>query len=67
LLEREVEVDKEIAEAFKMSGELVRTKGVLKELRKKRRRNWKVDRRLNVERRSSRRQRCDITEDFYFT
>jgi hypothetical protein len=67
LLEWEVEVDKEIAEAFKMSGELVRTKGVLKELRKKRRRNWKVDRRLNVERRSSRRQRCDITEDFYFT
>ncbi|KAJ7856317.1 hypothetical protein B0H13DRAFT_1178165 [Mycena leptocephala] len=67
LLDWEVEVNKEIAEAFEMSGELVRTKGVLKELKKKRRRNWKVDRRLNVERRSSRRQRCDITEDFYFT
>jgi hypothetical protein len=61
------EVDKEVAEAFEMSGELVRTKGIWRELRKKRRRNWKVDRRLNVERRSSRRQRCDITEDLYFT
>ncbi|KAF7338956.1 hypothetical protein MVEN_01971800 [Mycena venus] len=58
-------VDEEISEALKLSGELVRTRGMWRELRRRRYQHFKTEkRRFRVGRK---RERCDLAEDFSFT
>ncbi|KAJ6505765.1 hypothetical protein C8R47DRAFT_1315944 [Mycena vitilis] len=73
LYERDRDADEwaldEIAEAFQMAGELVRAKGIWRELRREKRLDLKMVRRAAEHRskivRSSKRQRSEIREDFY--
>jgi hypothetical protein len=57
------QLDAEFAQAFDISVELLRAKGLCRELRKQRRRDFKV-RRERTRRQKSVRQRWDVGEDF---
>ncbi|KAJ6605377.1 hypothetical protein DFH09DRAFT_203487 [Mycena vulgaris] len=56
-------LEAEFEEEFKVAGELVRAKGMWRELRRGRRRGFKVESKAKAGR-SSKRRRCDVREDF---